>query len=257
MLRKNFGVALALLFVAILSSAAFADVKTLDDLKTAKIGVQTGASCEMLLRDFTSGTSADILTYENIADIVNALKDGSIDAAVMDDSPARYFAAGDEKLRILPEALQTSYYAIAFRRGDSLRARVNKALDDLKADGTLTAILARHIDETPSNTKIDYNKRDDNRKLWVGCAASFPPYELRTENGFFGIDIELCAEIAKKLDMELVIADYRFDALVDALLLGKIDMICSGFTINSERELLLDFSQPYDLNRDVVMVRAE
>ncbi|MBR2207654.1 MAG: hypothetical protein IJ859_02475 [Synergistaceae bacterium] len=58
------------------------------------------------------------------------------------------------------------------------------------------------IDYYPVCTKnkfSDSNASPKHKKLWVGCAASFPPYEIRDERGFSGIDIELCAAIAKKL----------------------------------------------------------
>ena len=77
---------------------------------------------------------------------------------------------------------------------------------------------------------------------------------MRSAHGFYGIDIELCAAIAKKLGLELVIADYRFEALADALLEGKIDMICSAVTVTEERREFLDFSEPYEASQQVIVV---
>ena len=77
---------------------------------------------------------------------------------------------------------------------------------------------------------------------------------MRNRHGFYGIDIELCAEIAKKLGMELVIADYRFEDLAEALLDGKIDMICSAVSVTEGRKEFLDFSEPYDANQQFIVV---
>ena len=77
---------------------------------------------------------------------------------------------------------------------------------------------------------------------------------MRSRHGFYGIDIELSAAIAKKLDMELIVADYRFEDLADALLEGKIDMICSAVSVNEERKEFLDFSEPYDSDQQFIVV---
>ena len=131
-----------------------------------------------------------------------------------------------------------------------MRDKVNRALKELKEDGTLVRIIAKYIDNKPEPSEIDFNASPKR----VGCAARFPPYEMRDERGFSGIDIELCAAIAKKLKMELVIADYRFDVLNDALQAKKIDMICSAVSVSKERSEFLDFSDPYEANQQVIVV---
>ena len=244
--------------VLIFSVAAFpveAAVESVEGLKSAKVGVQAGSVSEALVKDLLKDSSGEVLTYESAFDIVDALKANKIDAAVMDENPARYFVLKDhENIRILPEPLKSEFYAIAFRKKDALRDKVNKALAELKADGTLTRIIAKYIDDKPEPSEIDFNASPKRKKLWVGCAASFPPYEMRDERGFSGIDIELCAAIAKKLKMELVIADYRFDVLNDALQAKKIDMICSAVSVSKERSEFLDFSDPYEANQQVIVV---
>ncbi|MBQ3625741.1 MAG: transporter substrate-binding domain-containing protein, partial [Synergistaceae bacterium] len=65
---------------------------------------------------------------------------------------------------------------------------------------------------------------------------------------------ELSAEIAKRLNKELVIADYRFDMLPEVLEAGRIDMICSALTVNEKREKVMDFSRPYDADQEVILV---
>ena len=255
-LNKKFALVLAvvmMLSIAALSVSA-AKVETVDGLKSAKVGVQAGTIGETLVKNLLKGHSGEVVAFESPSDMIRALKARLIDAAVMDENPARYFAITEnEALKILREPLKTEHYAIAFRKGDALRDKVNKALAELMADGTRVKIIAKYIVGDPDPTEIDFN-HDAEGKLWVGCAASFPPYEMRSAHGFYGIDIELCAAIAKKLGLELVIADYRFEALADALLEGKIDMICSAVTVTEERREFLDFSEPYEASQQVIVV---
>ena len=240
------------------SVKANAAVTKVEDLKNSIVGVQAESSAEVLVRELLKDSLVNIRTYESVYNLVNALKDKKIDAAVMDENPARFFAIEDEEIKILPEALESEVYAIAFRKGESdFRNKVNKALSDIISDGTLAKIIEKYIgSEYPDPSEIDYNRDKNLPRLWVGCAASFPPYELRNEKGFVGIDIELCSAIAKKLNMELVISDFKFDNLFDALVNKKIDMICSGLTVTKERLEHFDFSEPYEADSQVIMVLA-
>ena len=256
-MKSIFRLAVALAVLCAVTGVCFARVASVNDLKSAKVGVQSGSASEHLAHEIVDRHPGKIIPYETIGEIIAALRSRDIDAAVMDETPARYFAIGSSEFRILPEPVESEFYAIAFRKGNPLRDEVDKALDAVIADKTLARIMGKYLDEEPSPETIDMNKGAKGGKLWVGCAASFPPYESRTEQGFVGIDIELCAAIAKSMDRELVIADYRFEALPEALEAGKIDMICSALSVTRERMMTMDFTKPYDANQEVVLVLAD
>ncbi|MBQ9403686.1 MAG: transporter substrate-binding domain-containing protein [Synergistaceae bacterium] len=243
--------------IMLLASTAFAAVNGVADLKSAKVGVEAGSVSELSVRDVLKDNRENIFTYDSVEALVTALRDKKIDAAVLDETPARYFAINYDDLRILPEALQTYLMGIAFKKGNALCNDVNKALTELKDDGTLARIIANNMHSESNPEDIDLNKDAKNGKLWVGCSAVFPPYEVRTEKGFAGIDVELSAAIAKKLDKELVMVDYRFDLLPEALETGRIDMICSAFTISEARSEFMDFTDPYDADQEVILVLAD
>ena len=260
-MRLNNKFAPVLAVIMMLSAAALpalaARVETVKDLMTAKVGVQSGTVGEIIVKTLLEGSSGEVVSFEKVRDIVDALKEHKIDVAVMDGTSARYFAITEhESLRLLSRepVSKNLPYAIAFRKGDALREKVNKALEELIADGTRNRIIAKYIVGNPSPSDVDLNRDENREKLWVGCAADFPPYDMRDEHGFYGIDVELCAAIAKKLGMELAIVDYRFDDLAEALLEGKIDMICSAVSVNEERKEFLDFSEPYDAEQILMVV---
>ena len=243
--------------VMLLATTAFAAVNGTADLKSAKVGVEAGSVSELSIRDVLKDNRENIFTYDSVEAVVEALRAKKIDAAVLDETPARYFAINYDDVRILPEALHTNLIGIAFKKGNAMRNDVNKALTELKDDGTLARIIASNINAESNPDDIDLNKDAKNGKLWVGCSAVFPPYEVRTEKGFAGIDVELCSAIAKKLDKELVMVDYRFDLLPEALDTGRIDMICSAYTISEARSEFMDFTEPYDADQEVILVLAD
>ena len=105
---------------------------------------------------------------------------------------------------------------------------------------------------------IDFNKGAKGGKLVVGTEAGFAPYELKIGSGFIGIDVEMCAAIAKKLDRELVIENMNFDALPMAVSTNKVDMICAGMTVTEERKENMDFSEDYVIGaKQVILINAE
>lgn len=91
--------------------------------------------------------------------------------------------------------------------------------------------------------------------LTMSTNATFPPYEMTTDNGGFeGIDIEIATAIAEKLGLELQIDDMDFDAALLAAQEGKSDMVMAGVTVNEDRLLVMDFSETYASGVQVVIV---
>lgn len=68
-------------------------------------------------------------------------------------------------------------------------------------------------------------------KLTMATNASFPPYEYYEGDKIVGIDAEVAEEIAKKLGLELEIADIDFDSIVPGVQSDKYDMGMAGMTV--------------------------
>ena len=246
-------------------SCASADgkLKSPADLKGERLAAQRGTTGQYIAEDLLGDKKGELLTtYEKYVDAVAALKQEKVRAIVMDEMPAKRFVNEVEGLAIMDEALSVESYAIGFKKGNTeLVSQVNKILAEMKADGTMAAIFARYLDGDYSAVKpgdIDFNKGAEGGKLYVGTEAGFAPYELKVGSGFIGIDVEMCAHIAKKLGRELVIINMNFDALPTAVSTGKVDMICAGITVTEERKENMDFSDDYvDGTKQVALVRAD
>ena len=89
----------------------------------------------------------------------------------------------------------------------------------------------------------------------VGFDQEFPPYGYVGDDGeFTGFDLDLAAEVADRLGLELVLTPIDWDAKDLELSSGAIDCIWSGFTING-REDLYTWSEPYTDNSQVFVVK--
>ena len=83
-------------------------------------------------------------------------------------------------------------------------------------------------------------------KLTMATNATFPPYEMTTDNGTIeGIDVETAQAIADKLGLELQVDDMDFDAALLSVQQGKADIAMAGITVTDERKAVMDFSDSY------------
>ena len=94
-------------------------------------------------------------------------------------------------------------------------------------------------------------------KLIMGTNAAFPPYEYIEGNEIVGIDAEIAAAIADKLDLELVIEDMEFDAVIESVKGGKIDVGLAGLTVTDERKEAVNFTDSYATGVQVVIVTED
>lgn len=252
----------ALVIFALGAGVCFAEglnISSAEEFVNFKIGTQRGTIAEGIAKNMLGDKAkAQLTTYEKATDVVQALKVGKIQCAIMDEAPANQFKKNDpDTLMILPKPLTTEQYAIGFKQGNKeLLDKVNKALAEIKADGSLDAIMLKYK-EDPTAAKpedIDLHKGAKGGKLVLGTESGFPPYDIKVGDGYTGIDIEMCALIAGKLDKELEIIAYPFDSLFMAVNSGKVDMICAGITVNEERKMFTDFSDPYENAAQVGLV---
>lgn len=120
------------------------DIATLDDMTGKKIGAQLATTGYI----FTTDDFGEeyVTAYDDGATAVQALLSGQIDCVVIDNAPAQEYVKANPALKILDTEYAVEDYCIAVDEGnDALKDALNKALDELKADGTLDAIVAKYI----------------------------------------------------------------------------------------------------------------
>lgn len=120
------------------------EIASPDDLVGKQIGVQQGTTGDEYTSDDFGEES--VVRYDNGATAIMALQSGKIDAIVIDNEPAKQFVAANTGLVILDTAYADEDYAIAVAKGnDALLQAVETALAELKADGTVDAIIEKYI----------------------------------------------------------------------------------------------------------------
>ena len=109
-----------------------------------KVGVQLGTTGDIYATgDFGS---ENVTTYSNGNEAVLALLGGSVDCVIIDNEPAKALVAANAGLKILETEYTNEDYAICVKKGNSeLLAKIDQAIKDLTADGTIDAIIAKYI----------------------------------------------------------------------------------------------------------------
>ena len=119
------------------------DIASPDDLAGKTIGTQRGTTGYIYCSDDFG--DENVVAYDDGLTAVQALNNGQVDAVVIDNAPAQEFVAANPGLKVLDTSYAEEDYAIGMAKGSALEDAVNKALEELKADGTLQAIVDKYI----------------------------------------------------------------------------------------------------------------
>ena len=122
---------------------------TMDNLGEKMIGTQRGTTGYIYASDSpeNGGYGEDHVTaYDNGAAAVQALLNGQVDCVIIDSAPAQEYVAANPGLALLEGNWVEEQYAIGMNKGNTeLVNAVNKALEELTADGTVQKIIDKYI----------------------------------------------------------------------------------------------------------------
>ena len=76
--------------------------------------------------------------------------------------------------------------------------------------------------------------------------AGYMPFEMKSKNGdYIGFDLDLGKLMAKQMGVKYVPVNTAWDGIIPALLTGKCHIIMAGMTINAQRNMRVNFADPY------------
>ncbi|MDO4371266.1 MAG: transporter substrate-binding domain-containing protein [Clostridia bacterium] len=126
------------------------DITSIDDLTAEgashKVGVQQGTTGDLYATwDIADAGLGSVEPYANGPDAVLALTSGKVDCVMIDNEPAKNLVAANEGLKILETPYTVEDYAIAVAKGSELTEKINAALEELIADGSVQAVIEKYI----------------------------------------------------------------------------------------------------------------
>lgn len=224
----------------------------------------------------TLALGKEMIVQNSQLDALTQLKNGAVDAVVIDSVMAGYYSTSGEfagQVSVVENlVLAEEEYGIAAKKGNqAFMSEINKALIALATDGTVAsvaqtfglqndvAVKADTVNPYADATDESWNEIKDSGTIVIGYTVFAPiAYE---ENGVFtGFDIELATEVVEWLNNEYELTlEVQFEEIdwnsKEALLEnGTIDLVWNGMTITEERTAQMCISVPYLYNKQVAVV---
>ena len=227
----------------------------LEDFKTAKIGIMTGSSQELIVKEMFP--DAERVYFSRQADMVLAVEQGKIDGYMFGSPflPATIWENANVKR--LDEAVSQGDIAFAFPQdtsSDPLREQLNTFIEKAKQDGTIDRLKNKWLGKTEPTEHPDYQSlTGENGTIRLAAVAENKPLIYQYQNQCTGLEMELLTIFAEEYGYRFDIEVVPFDSVIMGMSTGKYDMTSASLQVTAEREESVNFSVPY-MQFDVVMV---
>lgn len=288
-MRRLIALTLALLMALSLCAcggeAAKLDVstaKSIADLKGAKIAAQSGTFHADAMLQIPEVQSQ---TLPEFADLLTALKAGTIDGYIAEEPTAIEACLSDESLAYLHLVNNDTGFAatdadvgiaVGLKTGNELRDQINAILDEISTE-TRSELMNQMVQlsagkEVTSLALTSEAPANPTGTLKVAMECAYAPFNWTEmdnpsvgavaisgegkENMYAnGYDVQIAQYVANKLGMTLEIYAIEWDGLIPALDSGAVDAIVAGMSPTAEREEQIDFTNVYYSSNLVVIYK--
>lgn len=176
----------------------------------------------------------------------------------------------EDKVKIVDIKLTDENYAIAIGKGKlELKNQINEALAEID----VKAIVEKYqdMDSVTSGYVLPSSADGIENPLIVATNAEFAPFEYKKGTQYFGIDIEIAVQLAKKLGKTLVLVNMNFDAIITSVAgvamdegvdndgydnYTYCDVAIAGLSVSKERLDIVDFTDTYFKSSQVLIVNG-
>lgn len=118
-------------------------IKSFDDLKGKKVAVMLGFTGDTIVSEIEG---VNVERFNAAYAGIMALQADKVEAVVLDSEPAKNYVKQNSGLVLAEADAEQEEYAIALRKNDkALLEKVEKALAELKANGTYDALIKKYF----------------------------------------------------------------------------------------------------------------
>ena len=261
-----------------------AAAKNIADLKGAKIAAQAGtfhADAMMQIPEVQSQTLPEF------ADLLTALKAGTIDGYIAEEPTAIEVTLSDSTLAYLPLVNNSTGFtatdadvgiAVGLKTDSALREQINTVLAEISTE-TRSQLMSQMVQlsagqEVAALALTSEAPANPTGTLKVGMECAYAPFnwtDMDTpslgavaisgegKEGMYanGYDVQIAQYVANKLGMKLEVYAIEWDSLIPALNSGAVDAIIAGMSPNAEREEQIDFTSVYYSSNLVIIYKKK
>ena len=236
-------------------------ISSYEDLKGKTVGVKNGTAAQTFLEENKNKYGFSIKTFDTGDLMYNSLATGSINAVMDDEAVIQYAIQQGQDLSLDIPGEPIGSFGFSVKKGSKYEYLVddfNKALAEMKEDGTYETIMNKWFGSSDSSESTDYSSRLNltgsvtakatpvKSSYTIVSDSSFAPFEYQDESGkYVGIDMELIKAIAEQQGFTITIQNPGFDAALNAVQAGQADAVIAGMSITDARKEIFDFSDAY------------
>lgn len=226
------------------NESASLQLSSIRDLEGKEVAVVVGTVHDKYLN--SHHPEIKIKYLESNLDLGLAVETGQAAASLMDYYLARKIVEGNPEQAILQEEVFTEEMGMIFRHDNQiLLGQFNAFLKSIRESGVYDEILDRWLNSTSETRLPDIPEVTTNGTLRIGLTGVIEPFNFIQNEELAGVDAELAKRFAAYIGKKPEISIMTFTGLLSAAASGKVDMACSGITINEERKKKVAFSDPY------------
>ena len=190
------------------------------------------------------------------------LKGKIVDQISIDDQ-RRQLESERKALERLKIELEHKKIEAERQRIQSERRRIAEKKNELSGSSSTqyAAVSAKAKNEHLEFMTIDSILKDEivqSGELRVGFESGYLPFEMTDKKGkFIGFDIDIPKEMAKEMGVTFVPVNTQWEGIIPTLIQGKFDIIIGGMTITEERKKVIDFSAPYIIVGNTILLHPK
>lgn len=119
----------------------------------------------------------------------------------------------------------------------------------------ITALIVSACGTSKSSETSGTGSDGQKKELRVVTDAAYAPFEYMEGDKIVGFDIDFLKAVAKEAGYELKIENVGWDPIFVEIKSKRADIAVSSITINDDRKQTYDFSLPYFLSTNKILVR--
>ena len=195
------------------------------------------------VREFPEAPDLQIRYYDTTDALLMALQAGEIDAIQAPKSTADYLCATNDRLvqpsvfnfpesddfvQDLLNRISDGYAFMMLEANADLRDQFNQAIADMKADGTLDALVLKHIAEASrtGETEAIAFEQFEGDPIRVAVTGVLPPMDYVAPDGSFaGFNTAILAEVGRRLQRNIALTQVDSVGRALALAEGTVDVV--------------------------------
>ena len=136
------------------------------------------------------------------------------------------------------------------------RKMLGASLAAVVATGMATSSWAQSATKALSSESVIETIKQDG-VIRIGLSI-FVPWSMRDKNGdLIGFELDVGRKLAEDMGVEVEFVPTAWDGIIPALVSGNYDVIISGMSVTAQRNLTINFTDPYAYSGLAILVNKD